>query len=223
MGVSMSDFTNFITTILIRLYSLAVLRPLTKEQKTILVDRFQQKGVLLRHIKRLAKYDLGEWSYGEPKVFDFGACATLKVGKFCSFGPGVKILLGEEHRIDTVTTYPFSSIFRYASHLPDITWTKGDVVIGSDVWIGQESLILSGVKIGNGAVIGARTTVVRDIAPYSITAGCPGTHRRFRFDQGKIEMLERIAWWDWPMERIEQALPLLLSNRIEEFLEKYAE
>ena len=89
------------------------------------------------------------------------------------------------------------------------------------LWIGQESLILSGVTIGNGAVIGARTTVVRDVAPYSITAGCPGTHRRYRVDESQIESLQQIAWWDWPMERIQQAFPLLLSDRVEEFIKRY--
>ena len=121
-----------ITGVLLRSYSLAALRPLTGEQRAILVDRFQQKAVLLTQTRKLTKYELGEWSYGEPKVIDFSQGAALKVGKFCSFGPGVKILLGGEHRVDTVATYPFSRLFRRASHLPEITFTNGDVVIGND-------------------------------------------------------------------------------------------
>lgn len=207
--------------LLIRLYSHLILVQLSPAQKRVLNEKFQERMVLLTQIRKYSKYSLGEWSYGEPKIIDWGQEADLKIGKFCSFATGVKILLGGEHRTDCVTTYPFSLYFRKAHHLPKITTTKGSVVIGNDVWVGQDTMILSGVTIGNGAVIGARSIIAKNVKPYSITVGSPAKHVRFRFSEATIEALERIAWWDWPLEEIERAWPFLLSNKIDEFVKRY--
>ncbi len=99
--------------------------------------------------------------------------------------------------------------------------TKGDVVIGNDVWLGNGAFILSGVTIGDGAVIGARSVITRNVAPYSITAGNPAKLYRFRFDEQQIAELLKIAWWEWPFEKIKEAWPLLMSTNIEEFIRTY--
>ncbi|MFL1677410.1 CatB-related O-acetyltransferase [Paenibacillus dendritiformis] len=167
-------------------------------------------------------YAIGDWSYGDPDVFSWGEGATLTIGKFCSFAARVTILLGGEHNVDWVTTYPFNPIFPAASPFTGHPKTKGNVVIGHDVWIGIDSYVLSGVTIGHGAVIAARSTVSKDIPPYAIAGGNPARVIRYRFPPHIIEGLLRIAWWDWPMERIQAAWPLMLSNRAEEFVQLYS-
>jgi len=92
---------------------------------------------------------------------------------------------------------------------------RGDTVIGNDVWIGYESLIMPGVKIGNGAVIAARAMVVDDVAPYTIAGGNPAMPIRKRFDDGVIELLQKIAWWDWDIEKITRNIAVLCSTDIE--------
>ena len=130
-------------------------------------------------------------------------------------------MLGGEHRTDWVTTYAFTHLFPEATGFKGHPRTKGDVVIGNDVWIGYEALILSGVRVGNGAVIAARSIVTRDVEPYSIVAGNPARHIRFRFDEAAVKALEEIAWWDWPMDKIKEAWPLLLADDVKAFIAAY--
>ncbi len=127
-------------------------------------------------------------------------------------------MLGGNHRVDWVTTYPFSAIEPRFAHFPGHPHSKGDVVIGNDVWVAREALILSGLTIGDGAVIGARAVVGRDVPPYTIVAGNPAAQIRPRFPAPVAERLRQIAWWDWTEERIAAAMPLLLSPDIEYFL-----
>ncbi len=171
--------------------------------------------------KQYAAYQIGDWTYGRPNIVWGDEGATVRIGQFCSFASGVMILMGSEHRIDWVSSYPFNILFERAKSLPLPSRTKGDVVIGHDVWFGTDALILSGVTIGNGAVIGARSVVTRDVAPYSIVVGVPARHLRFRFDAATIEALQKIAWWDWPLPKIEEALPLLMSSDLKAFIERY--
>ena len=145
----------------------------------------------------------------------------MTVGKFCSFADEVKILTGHEHRIDWVSTYPFSVAFPGAKGLPFPARTKGNVVIGHDVWVGTGALILSGVTIGNGAVIGARSVVTHDVPPYAVVGGVPAQVIKVRFDASTIEALQRVAWWDWPEPKIQEALPLLMSDDVRGFLARY--
>ena len=130
-------------------------------------------------------------------------------------------MLGGNHRVDWVTTYPFNVLFPEAAHFEGHPHSKGDVVIQNDVWIGMGALILSGVTIGNGAVVGARSVVTRSVPPYALAAGNPARVVRLRFSEDQIRQLERIAWWDWPIEKVQEAWPGLLSADIEAFLDRY--
>ena len=168
-----------------------------------------------------AGYEIGEWTYGAPTVLSFGDGGTLKIGRFCSIAAGVTIFLGGEHRYDWVTTYPFSVVCEDARSFQGHPRSKGPVVVGNDVWIGHGATILSGVTIGDGAVVAAQSVVAKSVAPYSIVAGNPARPVRQRFSEGQTAALLQIRWWDWPIENIREAWPLLLSGRIDEFIDTY--
>jgi len=170
--------------------------------------------------RKYSKYSIGEYSYGEPRILNWGEKATLKVGKYCSIAEGVTIVLGGEHKTSWITTYPFWVALKEFSSFPAHSGTKGDVVIGNDVWIGLNSLILSGVSIGDGAVIGAGSVVATNVDPYAIMAGNPARLIKKRFDQQTIDKLLKIRWWDWDIQRIKNNMPLLVSDNLKEFLEK---
>ncbi len=149
---------------------------------------------------KYANYSIGEYSYGinSPLVLSGSEkSSSLKIGKFCSIASGVTILLSGEHRPDWVTTYPFNTIFKRFSNLSQGQNTKGDVVIGNDVWVGMDALILSGVTIGDGAVIGAGSVVTRDVEPYAVVAGNPARLIKKSFDDEVIVKLLAIEWWNW--------------------------
>jgi acetyltransferase-like isoleucine patch superfamily enzyme len=168
-----------------------------------------------------AAYEIGQWTYGKPIVEFPSSRATLKIGRFCSIADSVRILLGGEHNVHWVTTYPFNVVWPEAQSFTGHPATRGGVSIGNDVWIGRDSVIMSGCQIGNGAVIGAGSIVRQNVFPYSIVAGNPARHLRFRFSAEQIEALEQIAWWNWPIEKIIAALPLLLGPDIQQFISKY--
>lgn len=163
------------------------------------------------------RYLIGDHTYGKPTVLFANSGAQLKVGRYCSIADKVTILLGGNHRTDWVTTYPFSVRWRGCSGHVGHPATKGDVIIGNDVWIGREALILSGVTIGDGAVVGAQTVVTSDVPPYAIVAGNPARLIRLRFPPDQIAALLKLRWWEWDENRIRSAMPYLLLSRIEEF------
>lgn len=167
------------------------------------------------------QYAIGRESYadGNLVVRTWTESATLSIGAFCSIGHGVQILLGGEHRTDWVTTFPFNVLWPVAKGIPGHPATKGNVTIGNDVWIGAEATILSGVTVGDGAVIGMRALVSRNVPAYAIVAGVPASVRRMRFEPSVVEQLQALRWWDWPDDRIERFLPLMLSNDIAAFIE----
>jgi acetyltransferase-like isoleucine patch superfamily enzyme len=152
--------------------------------------------------------------------------AKLYIGNFCSIGSDIKIFLGGNHRHDWVTTYPFGHIhqdifnnFNGEGH----PRTKGDIIIGNDVWIGQTTTIMSGIKIGDGAVIANNSHIVKDVEPYSIVGGNPAKLIKYRFTPEQIDKLLRIKWWDWEDEKINKFTPLLCNINIDDFINKALE
>ena len=168
-------------------------------------------------------YSIGEFTYGTPQVKHWGENAKLTIGKFCSIAENVTIFLGGNHRIDWVTTYPFNMLngnFKNAIGIKGHPATKGDVIIGNDVWIGNGATILSGVKIGNGAIVAAQSMVTKEVPPYSIVAGNPRRIVKKRFEESIIDELEKIAWWDWSVEKINREVKFLCNENIREFINK---
>ncbi len=136
----------------------------------------------------------------------------LRIGKFCSIACGAKFLFNcANHSLRSLSTYTFPLFYdEWELDKADVAsaWdNKGDIVIGNDVWIGFEAVIMAGVHIGNGAIIGARAVVTKDVAPYTIVGGVPARTIRKRFDDATISRLESMRWWDWPKERIRRELP----------------
>lgn len=177
--------------------------------------------ILTNQNSQYAGFSIGDWTYGRPIIYRWDDKTMLRIGKFCSIADGVRIILGGEHRSDWVTTYPFSVFFESAKDVKGHPATKGDVTIGNDVWIGSQAIILSGITIGDGAIIGAGSVVSRDVAPYSIVAGNPAKPIRLRFDESKIDALLKIAWWNWPLTKVETALPILYSGHVQLFIDHY--
>lgn len=157
---------------------------------------------------------MGRHSYGQPEVLKFGEPTALVIGSFCSIAKNVRIFLGGNHRTDWLTTYPFPARWPSARTFSGHPHSRGDVVIGHDVWIAYGATIMSGVTIGNGAVVGAFAVVTRDIPPYVIVAGNPARPVRSRFSETDIATLEAIAWWNWPDDKIERAMPILLAQDV---------
>jgi len=168
---------------------------------------------------------IGSHTYGTPRVHVWrypdgrASGGTVTIGSFCAISSDVEILTGGEHRPDWISTFPFRYRFRMRdAGLDGHPATKGHVVIGNDVWIGMGAKILSGVTVGNGAVIGAYAIVAGDVRPYSIVVGNPATEIRRRFSDEQIDSLEKAEWWNWSIGTIVKQVPLLSSDRVEEFI-----
>lgn len=161
----------------------------------------------------------GEYSYGNIQAYNWGSPTIYyTVGKFCSIAT-LTILLDGNHRHDWISTSPFSAFFEVPIlKNNDFQNSKGNVIIGNDVWIGLNAVILSGVTIGDGAVIGACSVVTKNVSAYSIVAGNPAKLIRYRFDKDAIKQLLRIKWWDWPVEKIKENIPLLCNDNIIKFV-----
>lgn len=172
----------------------------------------------IRFRQRYPKYPIGLGSYGMPLVHDWDEGSTLKIGSFCSIADNVQIFLGGHHRIDWVSCYPFPAYLPEAAHITGYGGTRGDVIIGSDVWLCANCTILSGVTVGHGAVVANGAVVSRDVPPYSVVAGNPARHVRWRFDEKTRNELLDSAWWDWPEAEIRQAVEKLCSSDIQGFL-----
>lgn len=147
----------------------------------------------------------------------------LIIGRFCSIACGAKfIFTSANHTLLSVSTYPFPIFFEeWGLEKGQITsaWdNNGDTVIGNDVWIGYEAVILSGVHIGDGAIIGTRAVVTKDIPPYTIVGGVPAKEIRKRYDEETIRQLLKLKWWDWPYETIRASLPDIMNGNVDALL-----
>jgi virginiamycin A acetyltransferase len=142
----------------------------------------------------------------------------LIIGKFCAIARGARFIMnGANHKLSGISTYPFQifgngweKVMPKPGELP----YKGDTVIGNDVWIGYEALVMPGVRIGNGAIISSRAVVVADVEPYTVVGGNPAKPIKQRFDPGQVRDLLQLAWWDWPIEQISAHLDLIVAGDI---------
>ena len=142
----------------------------------------------------------------------------LIIGKFCAIARDVKFIMnGSNHKLNCISTYPFSLFGngweRIIPKIEDLPF-KGDTVIGNDVWIGYDSLIIPGVNIGDGAIIAARSVVTNDVAPYTIVGGNPARAIKKRFSEETIKILLDIKWWDWNIEKITRNLEIITSANL---------
>lgn len=144
----------------------------------------------------------------------------LVIGKFCSIACGAKFIFNcANHTLRSLSTYTFPLFFEEwdlsKSELASAWDNKGDIIIGNDVWIGYDAVIMAGVTIGDGAIIGARAVVTKDVAPYSIVGGVPAREIRKRLAPEVVERMMELKWWDWSEEKIRKAIPVLQSGNIE--------
>ena len=144
----------------------------------------------------------------------------LYIGKFCSIACGVRFLFNSaNHTLHSLSNYTFPIFYEAWAHdmSPAEAWNnKGDIIIGNDVWIGYEAVILAGVTVGDGAVLGARAVVTRDVPPYTIVGGIPARAIRRRVSDETAETLLRLRWWDWPPEKIAAGLLFIQHGDLEE-------
>lgn len=149
----------------------------------------------------------------------------LYIGKFCSIACGARFLFNSaNHSMTSLSTYPFPIFFEEwglnIKHVANAWDNKGDIIIGNDVWIGYEAVIMAGVTIGDGAIIGTRAVVTKDVAPYTMVGGIPAKPIRKRFSDDIISALIKEQWWNWPEEVIAKNLEAIQAGRIDQ-LNKY--
>ena len=166
---------------------------------------------------------IGRHTYGFPEIHGYrGSERKVMIGSFCSIAQNVTIITGGIHPVDWVSTFPFRIRWGLLGACEDgMPHSNGDVVIGSDVWIAEEAMILSGVTIGHGAVVCARAVVTKDVPPYAIVGGVPARVIRFRFPSGVVEELLAIRWWDWSDDEIAKIVPLLSTPDIQGLFKYY--
>ena len=185
------------------------------------------KNVVTRPSIQVGEYTMYNDFVNDPRDFEKNNVLyqypvnhdRLLIGKFCSIACGAKFLFNSaNHALGSLSTYPFPIFYDEwgldGKNVADAWDNKGDITLGNDVWIGYEAVILAGVTIGDGAIIGARAVVTRDVPPYAIVGGVPARLIRRRFDEATIESLLALQWWDWEPERIRRALPVLQAGDI---------
>lgn len=171
--------------------------------------------------KRYPNYAIGEASYGLPIVYDNHEGSTLQIGAYCSIASNVQIFLGGQHRTNWVSNYPFPFFFEMDSKYREEYvegGSRGNVIIGSDVWLCANCIILSGVTIGHGAVIANGAVISRNVPPYAVMAGNPAKQIKWRFDEPTRNSLLAAAWWEWPKHEINHILGEICSTDLTDFL-----
>jgi virginiamycin A acetyltransferase len=161
-------------------------------------------------VDHAAEFETRNVLYHYPFVGD-----RLIIGKFCSLAKDCRFIMnGANHPLSAFSTYPFA-IFKNGWGDGDVaelaTQTRGDMMIGHDVWIAREAVIMPGVKIGHGAIIGARAIVTKDVPPYGVVVGNPGRLVKKRFDDATIDRLLGVAWWHWPIDKLTRNLDAITN------------
>lgn len=195
--------------------------------------------VYLKNVINDPSIEVGDYTYyddfvNDPRDFQYNNVLyhypqcnhdKLKIGKFCSIACGAKFIFNAaNHKLDSLSTYPFPIFFEEWELPVDVdsisqAWDNhGDIIIGNDVWIGYEAVIMSGIKIGDGAIIGTRAVVTKDVEPYTIVGGVPAKEIRKRFDDETISKLKDIRWWDWDYEKIKSNIQAITSGDVETFM-----
>lgn len=181
----------------------------------------------IKNVVKSPQITVGDYTYYddpiEPENFERNVLYhygddRLIIGKFCAIAAGVKFMMnGANHQLDGISTYPFpifggewAGMMDTLMNLP----SRGDTTIGHDVWLGYESTIMPGVKIGNGAIVAARSVVVKDVPAYTIVGGNPAQPIKQRFSDEEIALLQEIQWWDWEIDKITRNLALIMAGDV---------
>jgi len=186
--------------------------------------------MFVRNLPELpANVEIGEYTYYDdpdgPEAFRRNVLYhyeflgdRLVIGRFTAMAAGTKFIMnGGNHRLTGVSTYPFSifagwrGLWEGELDFP----SRGDTVVGNDVWIGYDALLMPGVRIGDGAVVAARSVVTSDVPPYAIVGGNPARVIRRRYDDTTVTKMLKIAWWDWPVDAITKAIPLISQTDVD--------
>ena len=207
---------------------------ISEKTKTIYPRTGDTQTVYLKHVVTDANVEVGDYTMyndfvNDPRDFQKNNVLyhypinrdRLRIGKFCSIACGAKfIFTSANHKLSSLSTYPFPLFFEEwdldKANLTDSWDNKGDIAIGNDVWIGYEAVVMQGVTIGDGAIIGARAVVTKDIPPYTIVGGVPAKPIRKRFPDEIISRLLEIKWWDWPDEKIKRNISAIQSGNIDD-------
>lgn len=157
---------------------------------------------------------VGKWTYGDINIF--GELNDVYVGNYCSIATNVLFDCGLNHNYHNLSNYPFNNFFKKeCGDLSNNVMTRGDIIIGSDVWIGRDTIIMSGVTIGDGAIVGAKSIVTKNVEPYSIVGGVPAKHIKYRFESDVIKTLMNIQWWKYPENEVRRISRILMTNDID--------
>ncbi|MHC1723106.1 MAG: CatB-related O-acetyltransferase [Aminipila sp.] len=189
------------------------------------------KNVITRQNIKVGDYTIYNDFYHDPRDFEKNNVLyqypinndNLIIGKFCSIACNAKFLMTSgNHTMKSLSTYTFPIFYEEwdldVSHITEAWDNKGDIVIGNDVWIGYDAVIMSGVKIGDGAIIGTRAVVTNDVPPYTIVGGIPAKVIKKRFSDDIISKLLNIKWWHWSSEKIQANIQYIQSGNIDKLV-----
>ena len=188
----------------------------------------QPRVCFIKNFIKSSNIIVGDYSYYDDPIdpenfeknvlYNYGS-DKLIIGKFCAVATNVKFIMnGANHKLDGISTYPFPIFgngWETAMNLLVELPSKGDIIIGNGVWIGHESLIMPGVKIGDGAIIAAKSVVVKDVPPYTVVGGNPAHSIRQRFSDAEVAQLLEIRWWDWKIDKISRHVNLIMNSDIQ--------